>query len=563
MKLVTTYRGWISGIMVAALLTGACNKIPLVPSEKNPVPPFSDNSKILMIVVDGVAGKQLERVNTPEINALKPGSIYSYEGTADTVTTDGASWAYIMTANTVANNETRDSSLTPRVERGNRYPSFISRVKTQKARPFRVVTVSPWETLSKTYFKDADVRITIPNNNDDAVRDSAVARIKTDSADLLIAHFNNANIAGRSGGFYADSAAYKNALEKFDGYVGALVKSLKERPNFAKEDWLVIIQSTHGGRGKTYGSYLEEEKNTFTMYYNPSFKSKKISATLGIKYAVRMSGTDASAVNAVLTDNNAYNFGDKDNYTVELKMRHAVAGTSVNYPAFFSKRASFAAGQVGWCFFLEGNFWQINLSNTGSTSNTQAAGTQINDGRWHQLTAVFYSDTTVKPFKRYVKTYTDGVYNKSADITARGNINTTAPLTIGATLPNNGGNANLYLSDIRIWKDSLSNKVISDYACTNVIDPSHPNYKDLIGYWKCNEGGGDRFVNRIPGAPDFQLRNGFKWDVLNYLLPCAGTPAGAAEPPYANEVFSQIAYWLNIQVVNEWEMNGRLWLAQL
>ena len=75
MKLVTTYRGWISGIMVAALLTGACNKIPLVPSEKNPVPPFSDNSKILMIVVDGVAGKQLERVNTPEINALKPGSI--------------------------------------------------------------------------------------------------------------------------------------------------------------------------------------------------------------------------------------------------------------------------------------------------------------------------------------------------------------------------------------------------------------------------------------------------------------------------------------------------------
>lgn len=554
---------WLSGILAVTILLGACNKVPLVSSDKSNEPPFSDNSKVLLIVVDGMVGKEMGKTVTPEIEALLPNSIYSYEGTADTVTTDGASWAYIMTANAVGNNEIRDSSLTPRVERGNRYPSFISRVKGQKARPFRVVTVTPWDALNKTFFKDADVKISITGNNDVAVRDSAAARIKTDSADLLIAHFNSANIAGRAEGFLSSVPAYKTALQNIDSYIGTLVKSLKERPNFAKEDWLVIIQSTHGGRGKTYGSFLEEEKNTFTLYYNPSFKRKSVTSPLGIKYAVRLNGADANAVNAVLADNNAYNFGDKDNYTVEVKMRHAVAGTSVNYPAFLSKRPYFGAGQNGWCFFLEGNYWQINLSNTGSTSNTQAAGRQINDGRWHTLSAVFFTNTTVTPFKRYVKVFTDGIYNNVAEITARGNLNTTAPLTLGVTVPNNGAGANIYMSDLRIWKDSLPETVISSFSCTNVINESHPNYKDLIGYWKMDEGGGGKFINKILGAPDFQIRNAYKWDVMNYLLPCAGSVAGAAEPPYSSEVFSQIAYWLNIQVVNEWEMKGRLWLAQL
>lgn len=548
--------------MVFAMLLGACNKVPLVQSDRTAEPPFSDNSKVLLIVIDGLVGKQLERVSTPELDALIPNSIYSYESTADTVTTDAASWAHIMTANAVGNNEIRDSSLVPRVERGNRYPSFISRVKEQKARPFRVVTVTPWETLNNTFFKDADIKISIAGNNNDAVKDSAIARIKTDSADLLIAHFNHTALAGLANGFTADAAAYKEALEKADAYIGAVVKSLKERPSFEKEDWLVIVQSSHGGRGNTYGSYLEEEKNTFTLYYNPSFKTKKILTPPGIKYAVKMTGADANAINAVLADNDAYNFGDQDNYTVELKMRHATAGATVNYPAFFSKRAYFASGVVGWCFFLEGNYWMINLSQTGQ-GNIQTKGATINDGRWHHLTAVFYTDNSVTPFKRYVKVFTDGIYNSRVEITSRGNLNTTAPLTMGATLPNNGGTANVYMSDVRIWNDSLPENVITAYACSNTVDESHPNYNNLIGYWKCNEGGGDKFNNRIIGAPDFNIRNAYKWEGSTAQLPCGGAGAGEAEPPYSSEIFSQIAYWLNIQVVNEWEMNGRLWLAQL
>lgn len=545
--------------MAFSLLLGACGKIPLVPSDKGAEIPFADNSKVLLILVDGVVGKQLEKLATPGLDALKPTSIYSYEGSADSVTTDPASIAHIMTGNTVGNTEIRDSSLVPRVSRGELFPSFIKRVKEQKARPFRVVTVTPWETLNKTLFKEADVKISIAANNNDVVRDSAIARLKADSADLVIAHFNNANLAGLQEGFTVDAPAYRDALLKTDAYIAALVKAMRERTKFAQEDWLVIVQSTHGGSGKKYGGFLESERNTFTLFYNSRLKSNLVVAPAGVRFAAKLYGSDANAVNAKLADAGAYNIGDKDNFTIEMKMRHTKSGQTANYPAFFSKRNNFASGVVGWTFFQEGAYWQFNAGQSGK-GNVQARGTNINDGAWHHLTAVVYTDNSVTPFKRYVRVYTDGVFNAQSDITALGNLNSPAPLTLGATLPPNGSMVDMYVNDVRIWNDSLPAAIIKQYSCTNKIDATHPNYANLIGYWACSEGEGNRFKNAIAGGADFELKNAYKWEPMNAIFTCGKSVPDA---PYSKEVFNQIAYWLNVPVAKEWEINGRLWLAQL
>ncbi len=552
-------RSWMAGIMVFALLVAACSKIPLVPSDKGEEFPFRDNSKVLLIVVDGVVGKQLERITTPELDALKPNSIFSFEGSADSVTTDPASIAHIMTGNAVGNTEIRDSSLVPRVPRGELFPSFIKRVKEQKARPFRVVAVTPWETLNKTLFKEADVRISVAGNNNDVVRDSTINRLKADSADLVIAHFNNANLAGLQEGFTTDAPAYRAALLKTDEYIGALVKAMRARTKFAEEDWLVIVQSTHGGNGKKYGGFLENERNTFSLYYNARLKSNLVIAPAGVKFGVKLAGSDANAVNASLSDAAAYNVGDKDNFTIEMKMRHVQKGQTANYPAFFSKRANFAGGVPGWVFFQEGAYWQFNAGQVGK-GNVQARGANINDGAWHHLTAVIYTNYSTTPFKRFVRVYTDGIFNTQAEITALGNINSPAPLTLGATLPPNGNMIDMYVNDVRIWNDSLPADVIKQYACTNKIDATHPGYAKLIGYWGCSEGEGNRFKNRLTAYPDFVIKNAYKWEPMNSIFTCGKSVPDA---PYSKEVFNQIAYWLNVPVAKEWEINGRLWLAQL
>lgn len=549
----------MGGVLAFSLLLGACGKVPLVQSDRGEEFPFADNSKVLLILVDGMVGKEMDKVNTPALNALKPNSIYSYEGSADTVTTDPASIAHIMTGNPVGNTEIRDSSLVPRVPRGDLFPSFIKRVKEQKARPFRVVTVTPWEALSKTLFKEADIRIAVANNNNDVVRDSAINRIKSDSADLVIAHFNNVNLAGIQEGFTSTAPGYKAALLKADEYIGALVQAMRERAKFAEEDWLVIVQSTHGGNGKKYGGFLENERNTFTLFYNSRLKQNNVIAPAGVRFAAKIAGTDANAVNAKLPDANAYNVGDKDNFTIEMKMRHTRSGQSSNYPAFFGKRNNFAGGVVGWIFFQEGAYWQFNAGQSGK-GNVQARGANINDGNWHHLTAVIYTDNSTTPFKRFVRVYTDGVFNAQNEITALGNISSPAPLTIGATLPGNGSMVDMYVNDVRIWNDSLPASVIKQYSCTNRIDGTHPNYKNLIGYWACSEGDGNQFKNAVAGAPNFELKNAYKWEPMNTIFTCGKSVADA---PYSKEVFNQIAYWLNVPVAKEWEINGRLWLAQL
>ncbi|MGX5817743.1 LamG-like jellyroll fold domain-containing protein [Chitinophaga lutea] len=553
---ILTQRKWMAGIMALSLLAGACAKVALVPSDKQDEPPFSDNSKVLLILVDGVVGKELRKVSTPVIESLKPNSIYSYESLADSVTTDGASLANIMTATTVGNNETRDSSLTPRVERGNRYPSFITRVKDQKFRPFRVVTATSWDALTKTYFKDADVKITTAANNNDAVRDSVINRLRTDSADLLIAHFSSANIAGRMSEFSASQTAYKDALLKVDAYIGALIDAMKARTKYGEEDWLVIIQSTHGGIRNTYGGFGETERNAFTLYYNASFKTREVLAPPAVRSGVKLYGSDASAVNAVLTDAAAYNPGDKGEFTFEIKVRHAVAGRNVTYPSFFSKRNNFAGGVPGWCFFQENAYWMCNVGQVGK-NNVQAKGANINDGRWHHLSAVVYINASNR---RMIRTYTDGAFNEEKDITDMGNINSPAPVTIGPTLPVNGSMMDIYVNDVRIWNAALTPKTIADYACTNKIDASHPNYANLAGYWGAAEGSGDKFRNSISGAPDFQLRNAFRWEAADVLLSCG---KAAPDAPYCRETFHQIAYWMNLPVLKDWEIDGRLWLAQL
>ena len=45
------------------------------------------------------------------------------------------------------------------------------------------------------------------------------------------------------------------------------------------------------------------------------------------------------------------------------------------------------------------------------------------------------------------------------------------------------------LDEIRLWDDALSQSVINTWICTP-IDLTHPNYNNLMGYWRLNDGNG-------------------------------------------------------------------------
>ncbi|HEY9259220.1 LamG-like jellyroll fold domain-containing protein [Chitinophaga sp.] len=547
----------LGGTLVATLLlVGACKKIGAVSDDNTPQPTFSDKSKVLLIVVDGLSGLEMKKIKPPVIKSLMPHSTYSWDAVADSITIDATSWASIMTGTGVEKNDIRDSTLTPKSASGARFASFLTLVKNSGQRKLKTIAVTGWDQLNKTLLADATVKVTT-NDDDAAVKEAAVKHLKADSVDLMITHFSGVNKAGKSSAFSADNRVYVAAVNQVDTYIGELLDGMKSRPDFASENWLVIIQSTHGGIDNTYGADSDAERNAFSLYYCPDLYEHEVEVPEAIKYGVHMYDQGSGAVNAILQDKDMYNFGSTGNYTIEAKMRNYSPGFAPYYPAFLSKRASFDGGVVGWCFFQEGDVWQINFGQKGK-GNTQCKGGKMNDGNWHQLTAVI---CTTADNKRWARTYTDGVLNNTKDITSLGDINTTAPLTMGYIPGSLGTPENMYMSDVRIWGDSLSSDVIAKYSCTNQIDETHPNYNKLIGYWPCKEGKGNLFRNQAPGAigKNFELKGGYVWDVLNYVLPCVGN-AELQTPPYTKEVFYQVAYWLNLQIDTNWEIDGRLWL---
>lgn len=546
----------LGGTLAAALLITACTKIALVKNDNTQPPKFSDKSKVLLIVVDGLTGLEIKKAQPPVIKSLLPHSTYSWDATADSITNDATSWANIMTGTSVEKNAILDSSLTPRTPSGARFASFLTLIKKSGQRNLKSISVTGWDQLNKTLMADAAVKVTTADD-DAVVKDSAVNRLKNDSIDLMITHFSSINKAGKTAGFSADQKTYTDAITNVDGYIGNLLDAMRSRPDYANENWLVIIQSTHGGVDNTYGKDSDQERNAFSLYYCPDLIQYEVEVPMSIKYGVHMYDRDAAAVNGVLLDKNSYNIGSTGNYTIEAKMRNYSEGFSPYYPAFLSKRASFDNHVTGWCFFQEGNVWQINFGSV-KNSNVQCKGGKINDGSWHHLSAVISTDAKNK---RWVKTYTDGVFNNKKDITVVGDLTTTAPLTMGFIPGSLGTPEDMYMSDVRIWADSLTADVISKYSCTNQIDAKHPNYARLIGYWPCKEGKGGMIKNEAPGAAgkNFALKGNYNWDVLNYLLPCAAN-LGLQQPPYTKEVFYQVAYWLNLQINSEWEISGRLWL---
>ncbi|NSL87573.1 DUF4983 domain-containing protein [Chitinophaga sp. Mgbs1] len=543
----------ISAAMI--LMAAACAKVALVPDDIAKQPEFKDKSKVLLIVVDGLKGSEMRRVSLPVISGMLPHSAYSFDAVTDSVSTDGAGWAAIMTATGNNKHTITDSSLTAKTQSGARYVSFLALLK-RAGRSLHSVAVSGWPQLHKTLLADAGVKI-LTKDDDATVRDSAVNRLKKDNPDLLIVHFNGVNKAGISKGFDAEVPEYASAMTNADAYIGSIMDALKSRPDYANENWLTIVQSTHGGFQQSYGGGSEFERNGFSLYYNPDLKENRANYPQMIRYAVHMYEQGASAVNAVLTDNSAYNFGASGNYTIEAKVRTYTGGFTSNYPAFLSKRASFDGYVPGWCFFLEGSYWQINFGSPLLRA-VQCKGADINDGKWHHLSAVISMDTDGK---RWVTTYTDGVRNNRKDISALGDINTTNPLTMGFIPGSIAKPMDMYMNDVRIWNDSLPAGVIAQYSCTNEITDSHPYYRQLSGYWPCQEKTGTTLKNMAPGATgkNFSLKNTTTWDYLNYTLPCQANE-GTAVVPHTKDVFAQIAYWLNVQLNSEWETEGRLWL---
>ncbi len=523
---------------------------------------------VLYIIVDGARGTAVRDAKPPHIMALTTHAIYCWNSVTDTLTKDKTTWADLLTAvhkdkHEVLGNGPADNNL-------KNYPIFFKYVKDRDS-DFRILSFSSSDSLGRM-IAYADVNKSF-NNNDAATQEAALNAVKTDSATLMLVQYNSVDSAGTQYGYGLSVPEYKNAILNVDSYIGQLIAALKSRKSYKNESWMIVVTSNHGGPFKIPATEDDHtilsnpRVNSFIIFSNPSFSpsfiDKPYTGNRYIGKSVEFQGADAAAVYATVPDDDGdYNFGATVEFTIEMKIKitrgddgeyHNIS----DYPSLFSKRNSFNRDVTGWTFYLHDKHWAFLAEQVGGF--TEAVGPDILDGTWHDIAVVVEN----RDNKRYARIYTDGNYNKEADITGRGNLNSDAPLTLGYLAGIGAGHLdNVYVSDLKIWRAALDDETIGQYACEPGLADDHPFNDKLIGYWPSLDGSGNVIKDHGTLQHDFILGGPFRWDDFNDLVCPPPASNLAKQMPQPVDVATQILNWLRVPVNPRWSLDGRVWTTE-
>lgn len=532
--------------------------------EENPDTLHEASRKMLIIGIDGASGILYKQIKPQVLMELKKHSKFSWEAVSDEVTTDAASWKTLLSGVSYSRHRIKDSNMIYSQPSGAgehdiipTYPSFLTYLLTTTRAETRVGVAASWQNILTRLVPEAEDKLLAAD--DAAVKDSAIALIKKPSSDVIFVQFNSPAKAGLKDGFTSGASGYVDAVNKVDGYIGDLMKALKSRPEYDKEEeWLVVITGTHGGKDHTYGGPSAEETTIPVFYYNEKFVETEF-ITAGAFSGIEIKGQGDAAVKAkLLNDGGLYNPG-RGEQTIQVKVK----GTSGSYPHFFSKMDKWPS-TPGWSMFTSGSEWSVSVrSTTSGERRLQSNRRAIFDGNWHTLTFTIADSAG----KKWARKYTDGIRHDQTDITTiyddGGSIETASPVTLGWGADPGMGSTTFFTADAMIFDVALSDDEIKSSICMMDIS-QHPKYKDLIGYWPGNDGYGGRMKNRAPGYDvDFILSGPFQWTKVDDL-PCTSVPS--TDPTKESLLVKSVDlstvffYWLRLEPKANWNLEGTNWL---
>ena len=583
------------GLCTLGILISACN------TEFEKVIPASPElgsiefkrPKLLYVVVDGARGTTVRDANIPVMQSLLPNSIYSWNSLADENGLNATNWASMITGVSKSKHNVLSEDFA-----GNKlsdYPAIFERIKSVNEN-FRIASFTSSDLFKNNLTKGADVSELL--TNDLSVKNRLVDFLKADTASMVVAQFGAIDAAGKAAGYDAvANPAYKTAIETFDTQLGEVMNAIKNRSTYDKENWMVIIASNKGGDftlppaqdDKTV--FSNTEMNTFSIIYNASFTQTFIvKPYVGNPWsgnAPRFRG-DPERTQALLPDSTSrlFNFGDTTSFTISIKIKKrknplntARGDYYYEWPSFLGKKTTSGWGDnegPGWEFSLMQNRWRFFISGgTDFRNGEEICGANISGDTWHDLTAV----VEYKPDgRKYVRVYTDGVMgitNKNDGnlekpattefmLNGKPNFDNNARLRLGYTGGQTNGNfgkIDVNLADFKIFNVALTEEVIKQHACETSIDPSHPNYANLIGYWPLDEGNGTDLSDMGPFAANFTLNGTQIWEQYTDLVCAPSITNVSGLVPKNADMPAQILSWFNIARKASWGLDGKVWIT--
>jgi predicted AlkP superfamily pyrophosphatase or phosphodiesterase len=248
--------------------------------------------RVLLIGIDGVRSDALKIADVPQLAALIKGGAFAddtqilgqrFRGNE---TVSGPGWASILTGVWADKHGVHDNDF-----EGNnfeRYPDFLRRLK--QVRPAATTAAFTSYKLAHSIVTSADVlgmfpmfpprrRAVVGYLNADRQMAEAAGRHLTEANPVAVfVSFMLPDAVGHRSGFHPNVREYRHAIETIDGLIGSVLRALRNRKTFARENWLVLVTSDHGGQGLHHrGGHEDPEVLTVFLIVNgPAVRRGKI-----------------------------------------------------------------------------------------------------------------------------------------------------------------------------------------------------------------------------------------------------------------------------------------------
>ena len=167
----------------------------------------------------------------------------------------------------------------------------------------------------------------------------------------------------------------------------------------------------------------------------------------------------------------------RPDFTIEMRVK---VPSAIADKAILSNKNWGSGNNVGWVFGAR--YTGELLFNMGAgSSRLELLSSGIWDNQWHHVAIVWRASGSKEMYK-------DGVLVASSSAVFN-TTNTAFPMILGRDGNLAYGGYDIDLDDIRIWNTPLSQANIAAWQNTEV-DNTHPNYSNLLHYYKCNEPSG-------------------------------------------------------------------------